>query len=73
MGDAMEPIITLTDSEYWQLSNAYAGLCLSCGELDECARIEPDARACRCNACGDRELYGLEQAMLMGLVEVTEC
>jgi hypothetical protein len=68
----MEPIIKLTDEDYWRLSNRGAGLCRSCGDLDDSGCVEPDARHYRCEACDEREVFGLEEAMVMGLVEVTE-
>lgn len=68
----MDTIITLTEEEYWELSNAHAGICYVCGELDDCAGCEPDARKYRCGACGERALYGLEWAMVEGKVGI-EC
>lgn len=39
------------------------GFCLSCGqEADGC---EPDARGYWCDACGEKEVYGAEELLLM--------
>ena len=39
------------------------GLCLACGEAQE--GCEPDARRYRCEACGERKVYGAEEALLI--------
>lgn len=43
------------------------GFCLDCGEpADGC---EPDARRYECDACGERQVYGAEELLLMGRVK----
>jgi hypothetical protein len=42
-----------------------AGFCLACHE--EAYGIEPDARRYRCEACGERKVYGAEELILMGV------
>lgn len=40
------------------------GFCLACGEeQDGC---EPDARQYECEACGEHEVYGAEEVLMMG-------
>lgn len=46
------------------------GLCRACGE--EAYGVEPDARKYRCESCGEHEVYGLEELLIMGEVEVLE-
>jgi hypothetical protein len=41
-----------------------SGFCLDCGEQH--SNIEPDARRCKCEACGERRVYGAEEIILMG-------
>lgn len=53
----------ITDSEY-------LGLCRHCGSVAEC--VEPDARNYKCGACGMLEVFGLEELLLMGEIEVTD-
>ena len=51
---------------YWSLSeisDESLGMCLSCGEFDE--GYEPDARRCECPACGQFEVYGIEEVIMM--------
>jgi hypothetical protein len=39
------------------------GFCINCGEeADEC---EPDARKYKCEHCGEKEVYGAEELLLM--------
>ena len=46
-------------------ADSNSGFCLSCGaDIDDC--VEPDARGYRCFVCGDTEVYGAEEIMLMG-------
>lgn len=42
-----------------------AGLCIACGA--EAEEIEPDARRCECEACGEKAVYGAEELLLMGV------
>ena len=51
------------------LQEAVNGICLSCGEI-QYGGVEPDARNYPCNACSAPELYGLEEALLVGRVTV---
>ena len=44
------------------------GICLQCGKRAE--GVEPDARAYRCDHCGKRSVYGIEEAVLMGAVSI---
>jgi hypothetical protein len=39
------------------------GFCLACG--NEQGGYEPDARHYRCEACGERRVYGAEELLLM--------
>jgi len=39
------------------------GLCVACGHEQE--GCEPDARRYECEACGERQVYGAEELVLM--------
>jgi DNA-directed RNA polymerase subunit RPC12/RpoP len=39
------------------------GLCLACGE--EAYGVKPDARGWKCEECGEREVYGAEELLVM--------
>ena len=57
--------LTLADIE--TAMEDQAGFCVSCGAWQD--RCEPDARAYKCETCGDLKVYGAEEIMLMGLVK----
>ena len=44
------------------------GICVVCGNRQ--GGCEPDAEKYVCEDCGREEVYGLEQAVLCGLVDV---
>lgn len=45
----------------------YLGFCLACGA--EAHNVEPDARRYTCEACGAEKVYGLEELLLMNLLQ----
>ena len=59
--------MTKNDKIELLLELAYAdnneGLCMACGEVAEC--VEPDAREYECESCGERKVYGAQDALLM--------
>lgn len=40
------------------------GLCLACGAERDC--VEPDAENYPCEACGEEQVFGAEQIVLLG-------
>jgi hypothetical protein len=46
------------------------GICLECGETT--TGVEPDARGYRCSSCNNYSVYGIEEAMLMGMLDIIE-
>ena len=50
------------------MGDSYEGICLSCGATQ--SGVEPDARGYRCEACGDRQVMGLEQALLEDRIDL---
>ena len=44
----------------------YVGFCISCGYEQSCC--EPDARKYTCEDCGEKQVYGAEELIIMGLV-----
>lgn len=53
-----------------EVSDGTLGGCVSCGELQN--GCEPDARQYECESCGKRSVYGLEELLIMGLLELTD-
>lgn len=55
-------VMDAVEREMTSLDNP--GICLACGnEQDGC---EPDARRYECEACGERQVYGAQELLLMG-------
>jgi hypothetical protein len=46
------------------------GVCLACGEVAD--GVEPYARKYKCDACGERQVYGLQEAALMGKIDIAD-
>ena len=44
------------------------GVCLACGA--EAYGCEPDARNYECESCGANEVFGIEEAMMMGNIAI---
>jgi hypothetical protein len=55
---------TFSLARIMRASEDYNGFCLACGHEQECC--EPDAREYRCDSCGERQVYGAEELVLMG-------
>ena len=53
------------DLEAMLEEDSNSGFCLSCGTEAE-GGIEPDARNYKCPVCGDMEVYGAEEILMMG-------
>ncbi len=43
----------------------YIGFCLECGEEREAC--EPDARNYECDGCGEKQVFGASEIIMMGL------
>ena len=57
---------------YLQLTEQGAGWCLRCQEVTQESGVEGDARGYKCPGCGEPQLYGLEEAMMMGVLRLME-
>jgi len=66
-------MITLTEEKASDLMSGLGnpGVCLSCDMIDEYAGCEPDACNYECPECGENELFGLSEAIIMDKVEIT--
>jgi hypothetical protein len=58
---------TFSLEQFQEAQELQAGFCLDCGEMRE--NCEPDAREYECDSCGEFQVYGAEELLLMGLVE----
>ena len=60
----------MTAEEYQQFDDDSEGLCVACGGSR--GRCEPDAERYECEECGERQVYGVPQLLIMGLVDIVE-
>jgi hypothetical protein len=68
--DSVDCVVWLSPSEFQAACDAYEGICVECKEITN-SGVEPDARAYECESCGGRTVYGMEEALLMGLIAFT--
>lgn len=64
-------LLYLSPSEFADACESYEGVCVECKEITN-SGVEPDARAYECESCGRRTVYGIEEALLMGLIAFTD-
>ena len=60
----------MAEDEYAEYDESSTGLCLACGAERDCC--EPDAENYKCEECGKRQVFGVPQLLIMGLVEITD-
>lgn len=53
-----------------EIQEGNLGFCLSCGQ--ETDGVEPDARQYECDSCHAKKVYGLEELLMMGLVQLED-
>ena len=61
--ESVEPF-RITEDEYQQLCDDNAGYCIVC-RAEASGYCEPDARNYPCGVCGENEVYGAEELLLM--------
>ena len=47
------------------------GGCIACGDL-QMGDVEPDARNRTCESCGEPKVYGLEELIVMGKLDLED-
>ncbi len=62
-------IIELTEAEYHRATDGMLGYCLGCG--DEADGVEQDTERRKCSGCGTPKVYGAEQLLALGQLEIT--
>lgn len=62
--------LRLTTAQYLRRVDEDEGICRHCGSNQ--GPIEPDARMDRCHHCGVHEVYGTEELLTMGEIEITD-
>jgi len=61
-------VLSVSEDQYTELCHDHNGVCLECGEIADC--VEPDAEEYKCESCEKHAVFGLEQAMLLGNVDI---
>jgi hypothetical protein len=56
----------ITAEQYHLLDDNMFGICIACRNTQ--SGCEPDARRFTCEACGEKEVYGPHEFLMMGLV-----
>lgn len=62
--------ITMTEFLYREFQNDHAGVCVKCNAVN--FEVEPDACGYECEDCGKFAVYGIEQLMVCGKIDLTE-
>ena len=57
--------------EYYDASDSHEGYCTKCKELT-CDMCEPYAENYPCPDCENNSVMGIENAMLLGYIEITD-
>lgn len=55
--------VILSEEEFHEMDEDLMGVCLACGETQ--GGCEPDARKYICESCGDDEVYGVQELLMM--------
>jgi hypothetical protein len=66
MADTKLRTIHATEGDLMDRTN---GACLACGAFTG-SGVEPDARNYRCEDCGELQVFGLEELLMMGRLEL---
>ena len=56
----------ITIDEFQELNEENGGACIACKAW--AYGVEPDARKYECEECGEHQVYGAEELLMMGLV-----
>lgn len=59
----------MTEDEYLEATESNLGYCRCCKDFTNDS-VEPDARNYECDVCGRNEVFGTEEALMMGLIEL---
>jgi hypothetical protein len=60
----------MTEKDFHEYDDNQMGMCIKCGEMSD-GDCEPDARRYPCGACKKNAVYGMQEMMLMGWIELT--
>jgi hypothetical protein len=61
----------MTMDEYRDAGSNFEGRCIACG-AEVPSGCEPDARRYECEECGEKQVYGMDELLIMGLINIEE-
>ena len=62
------PVFTADEYQDMIYGLSNEGWCLTCGELVD--GVETDARKYHCEVCDKKSIYGLEELLMMGILQI---
>ena len=62
---------SMTMDEYRDASSNFEGRCTACG-AEVPSGCEPDARRYKCEECEEEQVYGMDELLIMGLIDIEE-
>jgi len=63
---------TVYIEDFEENRESYGGFCTTCREFTNMSEVEPDAEKYRCVCCNENPVYGAEQALLLGLITISD-
>jgi thiol-disulfide isomerase/thioredoxin len=63
--------VKVSEADYAEAVEFYTGWCKSCKAFTT-GSVEPDAEDYECEACGEPEVIGAEDALMFGLITIGE-
>ena len=66
---SQKEVIQVTEDEYHELRDEYGGICLSCHNRQY--GVEPDAHGYCCEDCGEEQVFGVEELLVMGQLVIS--
>ena len=60
----------MNEAEFREYRDGYDGFCTDCNDVTRYGGTEPDAENYECHECGADKAMGIENAMIMGLIEI---
>lgn len=64
----MRTAIEVSEEDFKEHCNNNDGVCLICGDWTD-GGVEPDAENYSCEVCENDQVFGAEQALIMGVVK----
>ena len=66
----MYPRIQMSEDTFHTYREDYIGICLECLNAQDC--VEPDATNYTCEQCGANQVFGTEELMAMGAIDMKD-